>query len=192
MRTSTARRGGTGSAKSDPASGAGSPGMWVMLSYQLPREPSTARIGVWRKLKRLGVAQIGDGVIALPADARTREHLEWIAQDITDGGGSVTVWLAHPTTVAGERELAATLAAARAAEYRQLIDAAGVAAAAPRPERAVAARRLRTELRRIGRRDYFPPAERDLARRAVQDLADPAPTTPGVAAHRAPLPAPAP
>jgi len=62
--------------------------MWVMLSYRLPREPSTARIGVWRKLKRLGVAQIGDGVIALPADARTREHLEWIAQDITDGGAA--------------------------------------------------------------------------------------------------------
>jgi hypothetical protein len=31
---------------------------WVMLAYRLPREPSTPRITVWRKLKRLGVAQL--------------------------------------------------------------------------------------------------------------------------------------
>jgi hypothetical protein len=32
-------------------------------------------------------------------------------------------------------------------------------------------RRLRDELRRIGRRDYFPPAERDTAHTAVATLA---------------------
>jgi hypothetical protein len=48
------------------------PGQWVLLSYRLPREPSTPRITIWRKLKRLGVAQISDGLVALPADARTR------------------------------------------------------------------------------------------------------------------------
>ena len=52
-----------------PANG---PGSWVLLSYRMPREPSTPRITIWRKLKRLGVAQLGDGLIALPADARTR------------------------------------------------------------------------------------------------------------------------
>lgn len=148
-----------------------------MLSYGLPREPSTGRIGVWRKLKCLGVAQIGDGVVALPADARTREQLEWIAQDITDAGGHVTVWLAQPTTAAAERELAACLAGARAAEYTQVIATARAATSAAAPERAVVARRLRAELRRINRRDYFPPAERDTARLAVHDLTDPMPDT---------------
>ncbi len=45
---------------------------WVFLAYRLPREPSTPRITVWRKLKRLGVAQILDGLVALPMDARNR------------------------------------------------------------------------------------------------------------------------
>ena len=49
----------------------GGPEQWVLLSYRIPREPSTPPIAVWRKLKRLGVGQIGDGVVALPADART-------------------------------------------------------------------------------------------------------------------------
>jgi hypothetical protein len=154
------------------------PGRWVMLSYTLPREPSTPRITVWRKLKRLGVAQIGDGVVALPADARTREHLEWIAEDITEAGGTATLWLAQPTTEAAERELATSLAAVRAAEYTQVVEAARAAATAPPPQRAATARRLRAELRRIGRRDYFPPPERDTARLAVQDLTTAGPDIP--------------
>ncbi len=43
-------------------------GEWVLLSYRLPREPSTPRIGIWRKIKRLGVAYLADGLVALPAD----------------------------------------------------------------------------------------------------------------------------
>jgi hypothetical protein len=50
-----------------------------MLSYRLPREPSRPRIALWRQLKRFGVAQISDGLVALPAEARTREQLEWAA-----------------------------------------------------------------------------------------------------------------
>ena len=38
---------------------------WVLLAYRLPRVPSTPRSAVWRKLKRLGVAQLGDGLVAL-------------------------------------------------------------------------------------------------------------------------------
>src|SRR5215207_6471513 len=50
---------------------------WVVLVHRVPREPSTPRIAIWRKLRALGAAQLGDGVVALPEDARTREHLEW-------------------------------------------------------------------------------------------------------------------
>ena len=46
---------------------------WLLLAYRLPREPSTPRIAVWRKLGRLGVGKIGDGLVALPADARSQE-----------------------------------------------------------------------------------------------------------------------
>jgi hypothetical protein len=65
---------------------------WVLLAYRLPRIPSTPRSAVWRKLRRLGVAQLGDGLVALPADARTQEQLEWVAEDVADHGGEATVW----------------------------------------------------------------------------------------------------
>lgn len=144
----------------------------MLLSYRLPREPSTPRIAVWRKLKRLGIAQISDGLVALPADARTREQLEWIAEEVSEAGGSAGIWLARPAALAQERDLAAGMAAARAQEYRAVIAQAVEAMAADGATRTAAVRRLRAELRRINRRDYFPPRERDEARAAVQDLLD--------------------
>lgn len=143
-------------------------GWWALLSYRLPREPSTPRIAVWRKLRRLGVAQLSDGLAGLPADARTREQLDWVAEEITELGGTAGVWLAQPGTSQQERELAAAMAAARAAEYAAVIAEARQSDTTD-PGRTV--RRLRAELRRIGKRDYFPPPERDIARAAVADLA---------------------
>src|SRR5215468_5516348 len=102
---------------------------WVMLAYRLPRVPSTPRITVWRKLKRLGVAQLADGLVALPADARTREHLEWIADEITEAGGDASIWLARPASAAQEHDLATRMAAARAGEYVTVFAEASAAGA---------------------------------------------------------------
>jgi hypothetical protein len=146
-------------------------GLWVLLAYRLPREPSKPRVGVWRKLERLGVARLGDGLVALPADARTREQFEWLAEEIAAAGGTSTVWLATPGSAAQERAIAEAMRAGRAAEYRAVTDQARDAAGAGAMERRRAARRLRGELRRIARRDFFPPAERDAARAAVDGLA---------------------
>lgn len=146
-------------------------GEWVMLLYRLPREPSTPRSAVWRRLKRLGAAQLADGVVALPADARTREQLEWVAAEVREALGSATVWLARPTSTTQERDLATAMSAARADEYQAVLAQADVAAASPSEVvRLRSARRLREELRRIRRRDFFPPAERDTAVAAVQAL----------------------
>ena len=133
-------------------------GEWVLLCYRVPREPSTPRIAVWRKLRRLGVVQVGDGLVALPADARTREQLEWVAEDVEQAGGTAMLWTARPDSQAQEYRLAAEMAAARAVEYRQVRDAAdAVATAHGGHAAAVVLRRLRGELRRVERRDFFPP-----------------------------------
>ena len=151
--------------------GGAGPGEWVLLSYRMPREPSTPRIAIWRKLKRLGVAQLGDGLIALPADARTRERLDWIAEEITEAGGTAGVWLARPATLRQERQLATDLAAAREAEYTAILAEATAARSLEGIARAAAVRKLRGQLRRVSRRDYFPPPERATATAAVDTLA---------------------
>ena len=195
---------------------------WVLLSYRIPREPSTPRIAIWRRLRSLGVAQLGDGLVALPADARTQEHLEWVADAVAAAGGSARLWRGHLLSRADEAQVMGEMSAARAGEYAALTDlaqayAAALGAPASHPgdagqaghsgpagdagvagvgglaghanptgpgERAVAMRHVRScraEWRKISRRDYFRPPERDIARLAVADLAErvtPRPLTP--------------
>jgi hypothetical protein len=43
--------------------------LWVLLVYKVPREPTSSRAYVWRKLKRLGALLIHDAVWVLPATA---------------------------------------------------------------------------------------------------------------------------
>jgi len=144
---------------------------WVLLAYRLPREPSTPRITLWRKLRRLGVVQIVDSLVALPADARTREQLEWLADEVIEAGGEATVWTGRPGSAGDERRLAARMAEAIRAEYEQVIADAGAAAGQAAGVRRRTAMRLRRQLSRVERRDFFPPPDRERAWRAVEDLA---------------------
>lgn len=148
------------------------PGRWVLLAYRLPREPSTPRIAVWRKLKRLGVAQLLDGLVALPLDSRNREQLEWLSEEIVEAGGETSIWLADPVGAAQEREVAKRLARSVAAQYAAVIKDARAAGSEPLARRRRTLARLRRELGRVRRRDYFPPAEREAANRAVEALAE--------------------
>jgi hypothetical protein len=142
---------------------------WVLLAYRLPREPSAPRLAVWRTLKRLGVAQLLDGLVGLPLDSRNREQLEWIADQVVEAGGDASIWTATPAALAQEREIAAAMQAGIAEQYRNVIGQARQAVQAGGNRRTLG--RLRRELGRIERRDYFPPPERQRARVAVEELA---------------------
>ena len=144
---------------------------WVLLAYRLPREPSSPRIVVWRKLKRLGAAQLLDGLVALPLDSRNRERLEWLAEEVTDAAGEATIWVGELGSAAQERELAARMSEAVSGEYQAVIEEVGKLRSQPRGRRRRSLARLRRELRRVRARDYFPPPERELAQRAVDSLA---------------------
>jgi hypothetical protein len=65
---------------------------WLVLHYQLPREPSAPRVGTWRKLKKLGAVLVNDTFWVLPENNRTREHCRWLAASILEYGGQASVW----------------------------------------------------------------------------------------------------
>jgi hypothetical protein len=145
---------------------------WLFLLYRLPRDPSTPRIALWRSLRRLGVVQLADGLVALPLDARTKEQLEWLADEVIEAGGEASIWIAEAGSAAQERALAERMAQAAMAEYRAVTAAAVAARSSSSASRRRTLRRLRRELRAIRARDYFPPAEAAEARRAVEALAE--------------------
>lgn len=146
-------------------------GSWVLLAYRLPREPSAPRLAVWRRLKRLGVAQLLDGLVCLPLDSRNREQLEWVAEEVIERGGDASIWIAQPATAREERELAERMRERITDEYLAVIVEAEAAAADSDGRHRRTLARLRREVGRIARRDYFPPPEREWAREAVEALA---------------------
>jgi hypothetical protein len=143
---------------------------WVLLAFRLPREPSTPRIAVWRKLKRIGAVQLVDGLVALPLDDRNREQIDWIAQDITDAGGEAKIWIGAPAAAGDETELLTRMTEAVTADYHRIISEADAAVTQPPGRRRRSLARLRRELRRVRERDYFPPPEREHAQQAVDSL----------------------
>jgi hypothetical protein len=144
---------------------------WVLLAFRLPREPSTPRIALWRRLKRLGAVQLVDGLVALPLDDRNREQLEWLADGVIEAGGDATVWLGGPAASAEERQLIERMNAGVSADYRALIEETAVARTQPPGRQRRSLGKLRRELNRIRARDYFSVEERELAVQAVDRLA---------------------
>lgn len=142
---------------------------WVLLAYRLPREPSTPRIALWRKLRRLGAVQMVDGLVGLPASARTREQLEWLADEVVEAGGEAWTWLARSGSLDQDEALLGQLTRAARDDYRALLDDLEQVDAGSISGRSV--ERMRRELRRIEARDYVGLPERESARRAVERLA---------------------
>jgi len=142
---------------------------WVLLAYRLPREPSTPRITVWRKLRRLGVVQLVDGLVGLPTSAKNREQFDWLADEILEAGGEAWTWTATPGTKDQQRALVARLDDAAAEDYRTLLEEAEHVLAEGNPDRRTV-ERLRRELRRIEARDHFAAKDRARAARAVERL----------------------
>jgi hypothetical protein len=159
-----------------------SPLRWVLLSSRLPREPSRLRLGVWRRLRRLGAVLLHDAVWVLPAGPSTREAFEWIAEEIAEEGGTAFLWEASSLDEPQNRELVRRFRTEADARYAGLAQSArDILRTARRPrsraaqgaaqgERRTALRQLQgleRALRLERRRDYFRAAGRVNAAAAV-------------------------
>lgn len=144
---------------------------WVLLAYRLPREPSRPRIALWRSLRRLGAAQIGDGFVTLPLTAETHEQIEWLASDIEDARGEASVWLGEAATKAQEERWIERFRTASTDEYDTLAERATKAAGEDEASRRRSLRLLRAELRRVRARDYFGVTAGARAATAIERLA---------------------
>jgi len=144
---------------------------WVLLAYRIPREPSTPRIAVWRKLRQLGAVNIVDGLVALPSNNSTREQLQWLGEQVREADGEAWVWDAVLSSAARERTLITAMSREVAGDYRALAKSARRARDEDAPARGRAVARLRREFRRVAARDYFGAPEKRAATEALDRAA---------------------
>jgi len=97
--------------------------MWVVLVYNIQREPAAGRVYVWRKLKRLGALLVHDAVWLLPATPWTREQFQWLAVEIKELGGEALVWESRMVLPAQDETLVQQFAAEVDASYQAILTA---------------------------------------------------------------------
>lgn len=69
--------------------------VYLMLQVRLPGGKSSARVGIWRRLRKLGAVSLGASW-ALPLDDESRESCEWLRRDIEAAGGEAMLFEARP------------------------------------------------------------------------------------------------
>jgi hypothetical protein len=94
---------------------------WMLLVYKVPRDPTSARVAVWRKLKKLGSVLLHDSVWALPATPRTQEHFQWLAAEIVELDGEASVSESHLMLVLDVDDLVAQFNQNIEPQYRELL-----------------------------------------------------------------------
>ena len=139
---------------------------WLVLAWRLPTGPSTPRVTVWRRLRRLGAVPLTPGAAIVPFSEALLEQLDWIAEGISEEGGDAWVLPVGELPEADEARITQQSRADRAEEYRQLeLKARQMSEGTPEHDRARSA--LDRRLRKVTARDYFRPPERATAVKAV-------------------------
>jgi hypothetical protein len=117
---------------------------WLLIAYNTPKQPSTARVTAWRRLHRLGALYIGPSTCLLPAELADERALSTVAEGITAAGGGIDTYRIEAFTLEAHDRLCRRFNAERDAEYAEVVDRA---------------RALVAELDREAERDKFTFAE---------------------------------
>src|SRR5437773_3855965 len=99
------------------------PNKWLLLLYGLPTKKGAARVNLWRQLKKCGALPLKTSAYLLPDKPEHHERLQWLAQQVRDGGGEATI--IHVTEIEGlgSEDIVRQFSEARATDYAALLSA---------------------------------------------------------------------
>lgn len=96
----------------------------MLIAYNTPKQPSTARVTAWRRLHRLGALYIGPSTCLLPAGLADERALAMVADGITAAGGGIDTFRIEVFAPETHEKLLARFNAERDAEYAEVVDRA--------------------------------------------------------------------
>jgi Protein ChrB, N-terminal len=93
---------------------------WILLAYKLPANNSTARVAVWREVRRSGALHVQRSVVAFPDHDSFRRAAERFRELVADAGGEALALRAEPLGEIDATKLTDAWNEARSAEYTEL------------------------------------------------------------------------
>jgi hypothetical protein len=94
---------------------------WLTLLTTLPPTPTRHRVGVWRKLQRMGAVRLRGSAWILPETAETTERFQWLVQEIQAFRGEATLLHVDRVGTMPEEQVVALFHEARAPEYQAVV-----------------------------------------------------------------------
>lgn len=137
---------------------------WLVLFHQLPPKPDYLRVKVRRRLQRIGAVALKNSVYVLPFVPNALEDFHWLRREIVDAGGEATLCATDFVEGLDDAQVEALFRADRAAEFDQVLEAAGSLGDNPAEHEVV---RLRRQLRQVVERDYFDSPGRQAVEQAL-------------------------
>ena len=64
---------------------------WLILMSSLPARAGTARVALWRRLRKIGAQPLSTGAHVLPFSDERHEDFTWLVQEIRKAGGTAHV-----------------------------------------------------------------------------------------------------
>jgi len=100
-------------------------GAWLLLVFNVPSKNPSARVEIWRKLKRLGALPLRTSGYLLPNTPANQERFEWVAAIIRKNKGEASVAQVTSFNGLSHETITHLFVEARNHEYQQLITALG-------------------------------------------------------------------
>ncbi|WP_332237148.1 Chromate resistance protein ChrB [Sporolactobacillus sp. KGMB 08714] len=94
---------------------------WAVINYTLPREPSRARVSLWRKLKKIGAVNIQQSMWILPLTDENFSLLNEIKSEVLQNNGKAFV-MKSSVDEDGQKNIIERFNSARNEEYGELLE----------------------------------------------------------------------
>ncbi len=141
------------------------PAPWLLLLHNIPPKPPYFRAKVARRLAVLGAVALKNAVYVLPNQPQCREDLDWLVQEIKEGGGKAFLVEARLAGGVDDAQVRVLFQDARERDYADLVDKAKHLAAGlhemDRDAIRTALLELRRQLQAIQALDFFGAPGRD-------------------------------
>jgi len=141
---------------------------WLILVHRIPPRPLYLRAKMRQRLAAAGAVAVKKSVYLLPHGSEALEDLQWIAQEITSGGGDAHLFEGDFVDPAATAAATAQFKLAREADYRSLAAEARAALKGAAGGKLVPVHeRLSRKLQHVQRLDFFHAAGRADAEKTI-------------------------
>jgi hypothetical protein len=95
---------------------------WLLFLAQLPANPSSLRVNVWRRLREAGSTSLQNGVWILPRSPENTVFMERLLAYVRQNGAGGQIFLVHGLDQAVDEDILGRFKADRSQEYAEFLE----------------------------------------------------------------------